>query len=700
MGALAAALLISTSLVPAGWTGGAAWAQSTNGPSDGRPNAIQGVVPGEGATGETDTAETTPAETTRPETARAAAVAVTRVTLATGGLAQVEGRMAGPASAMNLAIERPQVADVLRTLLVTGPAPVVSIDLEAAEPVGARSATGRLLAGNLADPTTILTALIGKEVTLSGGPRTLSGTLLAFSPVTVPGSDQTPEKPGLRAAVATPAGEVAFAVFPSLEHIAIEGPALAEAMAELIPALGESVDDGRRDLTVRLAEPAEAGFSFVVPTTVWRPSYRAVIGEGGKVNLQGWATLENTTGLDWTGIDLRLAVGTPVAYSQDVYSPLRTRRPDAPFEVGRTAETGIVAAEETAQFAAAAPPRADAGRMFRRGPSAEAAPMPVADLVTGAPAEAGTAATIFPVAGAIDLAAGRTLTVPFLSGEEDISRITYLDLIGGAQPFDSLEMTFDAEATVPGGLIAVYDQDGFVGDARFGGADGGEPRILPFAVSADLKATTQSRTNRTLTTASLRGGSLVIRRSEVETTTLTVAAAEDTTLVTDIARLGNDTVSATGEGLSPEVVTIDEGRARIRVALPAGQHTLTVTAERPIMERYLLASLPAPVIEEVLSSGGAIDADTRERLEGIRALTAEIAGIDRTIAQREQEIDALRRAVEFDRDNLEAIDASTPEGAEVRRRIISRTGEIDAAMAEVSDLSRRRAEVEQRLSAN
>ncbi|UOM33193.1 hypothetical protein [Acuticoccus sp. I52.16.1] len=653
-------------------------AQLSSQATDGRPSEVESVV--------------SDAPEAEAETVPAAEVGVTRVTLATGGLAQVEGRMNGAADTMRLAIERPQVADVLRTLVITGAAPVVSIDLEAAEPVGQRSATGRLLAGDLSNPTTILEALIGAEVTVSGGPRQLSGRLLAFTPVVVPGSESTPETPGLRVSVATPDGQIAYAVFPSLEQLSVTGNAVAERMAALVPALAESVDDGRRDLTVRLAEAAEAGFSFVVPTTVWRPSYRALVGAGGEVSLQGWATLENTTGLDWNGIDLRLAVGTPVAYAQDVYAPLRTTRPRAPFEVGRTAEVDPVPSEEAAVDA---PPRfaslAAPAPMVSRGRSgAKLADEVAAELVTGGPALAGSASTLFPVAGSIDLAAGRTLTVPFLSADQDVARIVFFDLVAGTQPFDALEMSFDADATVPGGLVAVYDADGFVGDARFAGADGGEVSILPFAVSADVKTSTQERNTQNLTSASLRDGSLIIRREQIGETVLSVAAGEDVTLVTDIGRLGGDTITAEAEGLDPEVVNIDAGRARLRVDLTQGRHTIRIVARKPLTERYVLGNLPPYVLEEVLSAGGSIDAETRARLEEIRDVTARIAEIDRRVAALEEEIETMRRAVEFERDNLEAIDPSTPDGAQVRSRIIQRTAEIDGWMREISDLRRQR----------
>ena len=75
-------------------------AQLSSQATDGRPREVESVV--------------SDAPEAEAETVPAAEVGVTRVTLATGGLAQVEGRMNGAADTMRLAIERPQVADVLR----------------------------------------------------------------------------------------------------------------------------------------------------------------------------------------------------------------------------------------------------------------------------------------------------------------------------------------------------------------------------------------------------------------------------------------------------------------------------------------------------------------------------------------------------------------------------------------------------------
>ncbi|GAB5377653.1 MAG: hypothetical protein AcusKO_41150 [Acuticoccus sp.] len=621
-------------------------------------------------------------------------VAVTRVTLATGGLAEVEGRLDAPGDTMRLAIERALVADVLKTLVVSGDAAVRGIDLDAAEPVGERSATGRLLARDLADPTALLESLVGEEVHVRGGANEIHGRLLAYSLVTIAGSDTTGERPAVRIAVATEAGRVAYATFMTDSALAIEGAAVGARMAGVVPALRDSVDDGRRDLVVTLDDVADAGFSFVVPTTVWRPSYRAIIGADGAVDLQGWATLENTTGLDWDDIELRLAVGTPVAYRQDIYSPLRASRPTAPFEVGRTVEVPLVE-QEMAKEAMAPGFRS---RSQHLGMMADAAPAPVpgaAELVTGGPALAGSASTIFPVAGTVDLAAGRTLTVPFLSGSADAARIAFLTLDRGGA-LDALELDFDADATVPGGLVAVYDTNGYVGDARFGGADGGETTILPFAVSSTVDVRVTQENRRSLASASITDGALRILREVRRDITLTVDAATPTTLVVDIPRVGNENLAATAEGRA-EVTTLSRDLARLRTELSAGTTTIALTGRRPVMEDYVVGNIPPVVIEEVLSVGGAVDEETATRLRAVAAAAAEIAAIDRELATLEADLADLREAVASDRDTLEAIDVSTPDGARVRQRLIARTDEIDKGIATLRTLRQARLEAERKL---
>lgn len=61
------------------------------------------------------------------------------------------------------------------------------------------------------------------------------------------------------------------------------------------------------------ARPHKLRLSYVTEAPSWKPSYRVVVGKAGKVDLQGWAIVDNTSGEDWK--DVRLGVGASSAMS-------------------------------------------------------------------------------------------------------------------------------------------------------------------------------------------------------------------------------------------------------------------------------------------------------------------------------------------------------------------------------------------------
>jgi len=76
---------------------------------------------------------------------------------------------------------------------------------------------------------------------------------------------------------------------------------------------------GTIDMKVGIGKPGAPGttrrlrLSYVTEAPSWKPSYRVVVGKGGKVDLQGWAIVDNTSGEDWR--DVKLGVGASSAMS-------------------------------------------------------------------------------------------------------------------------------------------------------------------------------------------------------------------------------------------------------------------------------------------------------------------------------------------------------------------------------------------------
>ena len=63
----------------------------------------------------------------------------------------------------------------------------------------------------------------------------------------------------------------------------------------------DSTDAGERHVTA----------SYMIPAPVWKSSYRLIFGEKGQPTLEGWAIVDNTTGEDWTKVQLSLVSGRP-----------------------------------------------------------------------------------------------------------------------------------------------------------------------------------------------------------------------------------------------------------------------------------------------------------------------------------------------------------------------------------------------------
>jgi hypothetical protein len=75
--------------------------------------------------------------------------------------------------------------------------------------------------------------------------------------------------------------------------------------------------DGKRDVRV----------GYVIENPIWKTSYRLVLRDGGKAQLQGWAVVENTSDDDWKDVRMALVSGRPISFKMDLYQPLFIPRP-------------------------------------------------------------------------------------------------------------------------------------------------------------------------------------------------------------------------------------------------------------------------------------------------------------------------------------------------------------------------------------
>lgn len=88
------------------------------------------------------------------------------------------------------------------------------------------------------------------------------------------------------------------------------------------PTQAPSSDTGLIDMKISLQGPGphDLRVSYVTEAPSWKPSYRVVLGQGGKVSLQAWAIVDNTSGEDWQNVQLGVGSSSALSFRFDLQS--------------------------------------------------------------------------------------------------------------------------------------------------------------------------------------------------------------------------------------------------------------------------------------------------------------------------------------------------------------------------------------------
>lgn len=66
--------------------------------------------------------------------------------------------------------------------------------------------------------------------------------------------------------------------------------------------------------------PADVVLTYVTESPAWKPSYRVVVGERGKVMVEGWAIVDNTSGEDWKDVLVGVGSSSALSFKFDLWS--------------------------------------------------------------------------------------------------------------------------------------------------------------------------------------------------------------------------------------------------------------------------------------------------------------------------------------------------------------------------------------------
>lgn len=620
------------------------------------------------------------------------------VTLSSGGLAEVtQVHPVDGDATIGLDARSEQIDDILKSLVVRDPVGTVgALRLDGVDRADETLRTMPFTADDLSAPARLVGKLQGVPVRIQSGGRTLEGRVLGVS------ERNAGTENGAVAILTllTGTGTLESVPIDDGASVTIQDPTMAAKIAEAIAAAGKAkVGDAHR-VEVDLAGHGrrEVRLTYVVAAPVWKTSYRIVDGGAGRANLQAWAILENALGADWTGVDVTLSSGSPVALLQRLHRRYWRKRPEAPVMVEDVGmpdlDPGTVASKSVARLRApapAAPLPAPMVRMDTRDSRAEAAEpsYDAAAATAGAAASEGDVAANFTLPHPVDLRAGGTLSVPFIDTEIEAERVALWKPGQGIHPIAALRIRNSITATLPAGLITLYDREaGYLGDARLPATPAGEQRLASFALDRKVAVQAETEPSDALTKITVVDGvarATVIAR---EVTTYTIKGAPDAarSVIIEHPRRDGWTLTATArDGETPTAY-------RLKVAVPAGG-----TAEtRAVLERVQIDAYDLVDADEALLvrwASLATDPELGGKLKTLSQARAEVAAATRTVEEIGEREAKVRAEQERIRSNLGAV----PKDSELARRYLTR---MAAQEDELAKLDAARAEAESGLKAS
>ena len=468
-----------------------------------------------------------------------------------------------------------------------------------------------------------------------------------------------------------------------MKSIALSEQKLSADLSKALAAVAASRDLDKRTVTIAFngSGSRDVRVGYLLETPVWKTSYRLLADEG-KMFVQGWAIVENTTDADWENVGLSLVSGQPVSFIENLYEPLYVSRPvlqpqiaaiarphmyDGAIEKREEDSSSSRAMESRAKGAAGPPPApmaAPATTAFFSRPDSGGAGGYVADRVSlgeagvSAAAAGGKVGELFEyaIAQPVSVARQQSALIPIINQNIAGKKVSiYNASVNARHPMNGIKLTNDTKLHLMGGPITVFDGGIYGGDALIGDLPPGDDRLISYAVDLSVRVDSKSEGSSDDDAIALQivKGVLIVTSKQVSSQTYTIkntSAAKRTVLVEHPLRSGWKLVTPKEPGERTESLY------RFEVQVEAAKTAkLTVDEERPLRQTVALTSAETDHVA-MLVSAPKISAELKAALQKIVAMKTAISDIDNQIDEKDERLDEIGEEQARIRKNMEQLD--------------------------------------------
>src|SRR6266550_8644564 len=206
----------------------------------------------------------------------------------------------GPGESAHLDFKASEMNDVLKSLTIEekGGGKITGLRYDSSEPLAERLAEFPFQLGAAQPLSAVLDQLKGARVELQLGTQTVAGAIVGGR--LVPGDDKRPQQE--QVTLLLDSGELRNLDLTAVAGVRFTDAKLQAQFKEYLAALVNARSKERRSVYIDSSDNKSRQLvaSYMIPTPVWKSSYRLIFDAGPQPTLEGWAIVDNTTGEDWT----------------------------------------------------------------------------------------------------------------------------------------------------------------------------------------------------------------------------------------------------------------------------------------------------------------------------------------------------------------------------------------------------------------
>ena len=444
---------------------------------------------------------------------------VKRIVLYNSGVGQLqhEGEVDGNKK-VTLKFGAHDVSDALKSLAISddGEGHVRAIEYQPApDPED-------IAANDIGQPMTVaqlIQSMRGENIVLSVGDESVSGKIFGVENRTQ--GDVTRQMVVLVGEKGLSSWELT-----KFDSISFEKAELNERLVLALRGVVKSRQSDQKELQLLFAgdKKRNVKFAYVVDMPIWRMTYR-LLWEKDKAYLQGWAHVDNVSGVDWTDVALELRSGKPTTFHTNVFAPSMAQRRNIgtsayEFMDGLSVVTQWFGFPPAARFPSGDAPRYGGGGFggggfgggglgggggalggfggggggFGRARSGEGEEAEGVDAKSGflnaAETEKVSQMVVYRISDPVSLGSGKSAALPAFEMELPGELLSVADLVdrdGDVIPVQAIELENNTDFSLLSGPVSIMRKGSFAGDGKLPRVDVKQKTNVNFGIDRPLR---------------------------------------------------------------------------------------------------------------------------------------------------------------------------------------------------------------------